>query len=216
MCDAESPRGPWTVLLHRSSSQIHFHNQSFEKYKEGFGDPEGNHWLGLNFLAEKCPADKTPFPCQLLVDVFYPSTAPEPVVDGKYGNVVSRRADGKYVAVYHEFGVEDESNDFKLYIKNFREQWGAVESTANDALMQNKGMNGGTRRASTVEGMTFHNTSQESGSGPFWTNILSLTCPTNDWSTDCPTTLPPCSLRWYPVTGIKGCFHAIEFKVNMY
>ncbi|KAI1723113.1 fibrinogen C domain-containing protein 1-A [Ditylenchus destructor] len=37
----------WTVLQRRTGPQISFWNNTFEEYANGFGDPIGDHWLGL-------------------------------------------------------------------------------------------------------------------------------------------------------------------------
>ncbi|KAI1723556.1 fibrinogen C domain-containing protein 1-A [Ditylenchus destructor] len=37
----------WTVLQRRTGPQLPFWNNTFEEYANGFGDPIGDHWLGL-------------------------------------------------------------------------------------------------------------------------------------------------------------------------
>ncbi|XP_045177084.2 ryncolin-1-like [Mercenaria mercenaria] len=43
-CDMDTPPGGWTVIQRRVSNS-HF-KRNWEEYKEGFGDPNDNFWLG--------------------------------------------------------------------------------------------------------------------------------------------------------------------------
>ncbi|CAL4092926.1 unnamed protein product [Meganyctiphanes norvegica] len=49
-CDMEPGRG-WTVMLdrHPHKDQVHF-NRKWNNYRDGFGNPKGEHWLGLESL----------------------------------------------------------------------------------------------------------------------------------------------------------------------
>lgn len=47
-CDMDTDRGGWTVFLRRQrqeTEQLDF-NRTWSDYKDGFGDPEKEHWLG--------------------------------------------------------------------------------------------------------------------------------------------------------------------------
>lgn len=46
-CDMETDGGGWTVFLNRQeqSSQLDF-NRTWEEYKEGFGRPYEEYWMG--------------------------------------------------------------------------------------------------------------------------------------------------------------------------
>ncbi|XP_042867272.1 ryncolin-1-like [Penaeus japonicus] len=50
-CDMETDGGGWTVFLarQRQTPQVDF-NRSWTEYKEGFGDPTGEFWLGNEML----------------------------------------------------------------------------------------------------------------------------------------------------------------------
>nr|XP_045595632.1 angiopoietin-4-like [Procambarus clarkii] len=50
-CDMETDGGGWTVFLARQNQSQHENfNRTWEDYKTGFGNPEGEHWLGNEAL----------------------------------------------------------------------------------------------------------------------------------------------------------------------
>ncbi|XP_040015697.1 fibroleukin isoform X2 [Xiphias gladius] len=44
-CDMETAGGGWTVIQNRQDGSLDF-NRTWEEYREGFGSPQGEHWLG--------------------------------------------------------------------------------------------------------------------------------------------------------------------------
>uniref|UniRef100_A0A668AEW9 Si:ch211-157b11.8 n=1 Tax=Myripristis murdjan TaxID=586833 RepID=A0A668AEW9_9TELE len=44
-CDMEVAGGGWTVFQNRQDGSLNF-NRTWQEYREGFGTPQGEHWLG--------------------------------------------------------------------------------------------------------------------------------------------------------------------------
>lgn len=44
-CDMETAGGGWTVIQSRQDGSLDF-NRTWQEYREGFGSPQGEHWLG--------------------------------------------------------------------------------------------------------------------------------------------------------------------------
>lgn len=44
-CDMETAGGGWTVIQTRQDGLLDF-NRTWQEYREGFGNPKGEHWLG--------------------------------------------------------------------------------------------------------------------------------------------------------------------------
>lgn len=44
-CDMETAGGGWTVIQNRHDGSLDF-NRTWQEYREGFGSPLGEHWLG--------------------------------------------------------------------------------------------------------------------------------------------------------------------------
>ncbi|XP_022094581.1 microfibril-associated glycoprotein 4-like [Acanthaster planci] len=116
-CDQETDGGGWIVFQRRVDGSESF-ERTWDEYRQGFGNLEGEFWLGNDNLV-------------LL-------TVPGQVSGGSGGNVELRVdirdwADNTAFAKYLDFSVQ--GSEFTLTADNFAE-----ESTAGDALDYHNGM----------------------------------------------------------------------------
>jgi len=49
-CDTTSGGGGWTVIMRRKDGSVDFTNRDWVEYEDGFGDLEGEFWLGLRSM----------------------------------------------------------------------------------------------------------------------------------------------------------------------
>ncbi|CAH6787085.1 Angpt2 [Phodopus roborovskii] len=50
-CDMDTSGGGWTVIQHREDGTVDF-QRTWKEYKEGFGSPLGEYWLGNEFVSQ--------------------------------------------------------------------------------------------------------------------------------------------------------------------
>ncbi|XP_073676359.1 microfibril-associated glycoprotein 4-like [Garra rufa] len=103
-------QGPWTVILRRKDGEVNFF-RPWESYKWGFGNKEGEYWLGLEFLHQLTHRHQY----KLRVDL-----------EDFQGN--------KAYAVYTSFSVGSEADGYKLHVSGF------VDGGAGDSLRFHNGM----------------------------------------------------------------------------
>ncbi|KAI8520318.1 hypothetical protein Bbelb_000720 [Branchiostoma belcheri] len=118
-CD-EGSAHDWIVIQRRLNGTVNF-NRDWHEYKEGFGDPDGEYWLGLKLIHKLTENGKW----TLRIDM-----------EDWEGNV--------RWAQYSSFHVSGEGKNFKLHIAGYR-------GTAGDAMTYHHGMSFSTSNKSNVD-----------------------------------------------------------------
>uniref|UniRef100_A0A3B4Y644 Angiopoietin-related protein 7-like n=1 Tax=Seriola lalandi dorsalis TaxID=1841481 RepID=A0A3B4Y644_SERLL len=101
-CDMETEGGGWTVFQRRRDGTVSF-NRGWSEYRDGFGEPRGEHWLGNQNL-------------HLLSNQGHYSLR----IDLQDWSHAHRHA------LYHSFRIEDEENQYRLHVSGFS---GTVEDS---------------------------------------------------------------------------------------
>ncbi|XP_034473758.1 microfibril-associated glycoprotein 4-like [Drosophila innubila] len=109
-CDAETQGGRWTVILKRIDGSVDFY-QDWAAYKDGFGDLNGEFFLGLDKI-HTLTTERTQ---ELLV-----------VLEDFKGN--------ETYELYEEFGIGNETQQYVLHTL------GKASGTAGDSLSYHRGM----------------------------------------------------------------------------
>ncbi len=185
-CDMETDGGGWTVLMRRQDGSVDFY-RNWTDYKRGFGNLEGEHWLGLDnmYLLTHQSSD----PHQLRVDL----------TDWE-GNTA--------FAKYDQFSVGDEDSDYTLTVSGYQSA-----STAGDSLAFNH--NG--QRFSTPDrdndvmsghcAVYYH--------GPWWHRSCYYSLLTGKYFTSGgPRTTAPHGIIWYHWKGHYYSLHVAEMKIR--
>uniref|UniRef100_A0A7M4ECH1 Tenascin N n=1 Tax=Crocodylus porosus TaxID=8502 RepID=A0A7M4ECH1_CROPO len=108
-CDMTTDGGGWIVFQRRNTGDLDFYKR-WRNYVEGFGDPMGEFWLGLDKLHSLTSA--TPIRYEIRVDL--------------------RTSNESAYAVYDFFQVASSRDRYKLSVGNYR-------GTAGDALTYHNG-----------------------------------------------------------------------------
>ncbi|XP_016098956.1 microfibril-associated glycoprotein 4-like [Sinocyclocheilus grahami] len=103
-------RGHWTAILRRMNGEVNFF-RPWESYKKGFGNKDGEYWLGLEFLHQLTRR----YQYKLRVDL--------EDFEGQ-----------KAYALYESFSVDSEADGYKLHVSGF------VDGGAGDSLSYHNGM----------------------------------------------------------------------------
>ncbi|KAL7740820.1 hypothetical protein ACLKA6_013671 [Drosophila palustris] len=109
-CDAEARGGGWTIILSRLDGSVSF-NRSWNAYKKGFGDLDGEFFLGLDKI-HALTAERNQELLVLLEDI-----------DGY-----------EAFEMYDAFAIGDEEDQYILH------KVGKASGTAGDALKYHRGM----------------------------------------------------------------------------
>ncbi|XP_036413255.1 microfibril-associated glycoprotein 4-like isoform X1 [Colossoma macropomum] len=108
-CEGQTEDGKWTVIQRRMDGSVNFY-RPWEQYKKGFGNKNGEYWLGLENLYQLTRKRKY----ELKVDL------------QDFEGV-------KVYAQYSTFSVESEVDGYKLHVGGF------INGGAGDSLETNNG-----------------------------------------------------------------------------
>ena len=111
-CDMETDGGGWIVLQRRVDASVDFYRK-WNEYKAGFGDLNGNFWLGLERIHKLAGSGKGAI---LRVDLKH----------------ISKPNELKY-AEYSRFEISNEADGYRLTV-------GGYSGTAGDSLSYHSGM----------------------------------------------------------------------------
>ena len=115
-CDMTTSSGGWTVFQRRIDATVNF-NRGWDDYKTGFGDPNGNFWLGLERLHRLASPGEG---ATLRIDLQY---APSKIM---------------YYVKYNTFEISDEADGYRIKVGGFK-------GTLTDGLIYHNGMKFSTK-----------------------------------------------------------------------
>ena len=95
-CDMTTDGGGWTVFQRRQNASVNFY-RGWHEYKNGFGNLDGNFWLGLEKIHRLSNSGQN----ALRVDM------------------VEWESDTKLFAKYESFSLESESKDYEIDVDGF-------------------------------------------------------------------------------------------------
>ncbi|XP_036419538.1 microfibril-associated glycoprotein 4-like isoform X2 [Colossoma macropomum] len=108
-CDGQTEDGKWTVIQRRMDGSVNFY-RPWEQYKKGFGNKNGEYWLGLENLYQLTSKRKY----ELRVDL-------------------EDFEGGKVYAQYSNFSVDSEVDGYRLHVGGF------IDGGAGDSLATSNG-----------------------------------------------------------------------------
>ena len=112
----ETDGGGWIVFQRRIDASVDF-NRGWNDYKTGFGDPNGNFWLGLERIHRLASPGKG---AKLRIDLKH------------------QTYQGNYYAVYTTFEISNEADGYRLKI-------GGFSGNAGDSMLYHNGMKFSTK-----------------------------------------------------------------------
>ncbi|XP_073418890.1 angiopoietin-2-like [Dendrobates tinctorius] len=105
-CDMDTSGGGWTVIQHRRDGSVDFH-RNWKEYKEGFGSPTGEYWLGNEFVHQLTSQRSYTLRIQL------------------------QDWDGNEAySLYDIFSLDSEGNNYRLNVKGYAGTGGRTSSFA--------------------------------------------------------------------------------------
>ncbi|XP_065062224.1 ficolin-2-like isoform X2 [Rhopilema esculentum] len=116
-CDMATLSRGWIVFQRRASNSVDFY-RGWEEYKKGFGDPQGNYWLGLERLHHLARPGKGAILRVELQHQDYPGVT--------------------YYASYSTFEIENEENQYRINVSGY-------SGNAGNSLVHHDGMKFSTK-----------------------------------------------------------------------
>ena len=185
--------GGWTILLRRQDGSVDFY-LNWTDYKRGFGNLEGEHWLGLDnmyFLTHQSSS-----PPQLRVDLAD--------WEGNTG-----------FAKYDQFSVGDEDSAYTLSVSRYQSASTAGDSLVN--VVSHVTQNG--QRFSTPDRDNDMNGPGHNCAvifrGPWWHNACYHSLLTGVYFTSGgPRSSPPHGINWISWRGVNYSLRVAEMKIR--
>ncbi|XP_067312809.1 microfibril-associated glycoprotein 4-like [Pseudorasbora parva] len=179
----QNEKGHWTVILRRMDGEVNFF-RPWDSYKQGFGNKDGEYWLGLEFIHLLTLRNQY----QLKVDL--------EDFDG-----------AKAYALYESFSVGSEATGYKLHVSGF------VDGGAGDSLSYQHGMKFTTfdKDQDLWEGGSC---ASKWSMGGFWYNNCDHTNPTGlyYWGKDDGTLVT--TVNWYYWKNARKSLKSITMKIR--
>ncbi len=122
-CDMKTERGPWMVFQRRVDNTVDFY-RNWSEYKHGFGEPDGNFWLGLDKLHLLAAPGRNAI---LRVDIRHRSDV------------------NKAHAIYTTFEIGNEADAYRLKVGGYSGNAGDSMAYHNGKVFKTYDLHGGGR-----------------------------------------------------------------------
>uniref|UniRef100_A0ABM5ERH0 Angiopoietin-2-like n=1 Tax=Pogona vitticeps TaxID=103695 RepID=A0ABM5ERH0_9SAUR len=104
LCDMETSGGGWTIIQHRKDGAVDF-QRTWKEYKQGFGSPPGEYWLGNDFI--HLLTTQRPYSLRIGLQDWEKNEA---------------------YSLYEHFQVGPEEQNYRLYVRKFSGTAGRMSS----------------------------------------------------------------------------------------